>query len=146
MTDTKLLPCPFCGSKAEQEVYNEIGQRLVPVIRCQNCRCMGSSLPFVKDIIEAWNNRAPIQPTADVEIKQQTKEDKMTEEQIKYMRDRFLSWKLPKDFHPDCGIQFDAEAAKKLNPNNHTYEPNGTNLFHAGQAEDMIRYMIEGMP
>lgn len=70
----------------------------------------------------------------------------VSEEQIKHMVDRFLGWRLPEDFRPDCGIHFDADAAKKLNPRNHRYEPTGTNLFHAGQAEAMIRYMIEGIP
>ena len=70
----------------------------------------------------------------------------MTEEQIKYMRDRFLGWRLPEDFRPDGGVQFDADGAKKLNPNNHRYEPSGTNLFDDQQAEAMIRFMLEGMP
>lgn len=70
----------------------------------------------------------------------------MTEEQIKHMRDRFLWWKLPENFAPDCGIHFDADAAKKLNPQNHRYEPVGTNLFDAQQAEAMVRFMVEGMP
>ena len=29
---------------------------------------------------------------------------KITDEQIKYMRDRFLGWKLPEGFNPDGGI------------------------------------------
>ncbi len=70
----------------------------------------------------------------------------LTEEQIKYMRDRFLGWRLPEDFRPDGGVQFDADAAKKFNPNNLRYEPSGTNLFDAGQAEQMIRYMLDGLP
>ena len=70
----------------------------------------------------------------------------MTEDQIKHMANRFLAWKLPADFHPDCGIVFDAEAARKLNPNNHRYEPVGTNLLTHPQAEAMIRHMIEELP
>lgn len=70
----------------------------------------------------------------------------LTDEQIEYMTMRFLGWKLPADFRPDCGIHFDADAAKKLNPNNATYEPNGTNLFDYMQAKNMVRYMAEGMP
>ncbi len=70
----------------------------------------------------------------------------MTEDQIKHMVDRFLGWRLPEDFHPDCGIEFDAEAARKLNPINHRYEPVGTNLFTATQATAMVRYLIEGLP
>ena len=71
---------------------------------------------------------------------------KMTDAQIKHMADRFLQWRLPKDFNPDCGIHFDADAAKKLNPMNHRYEPVGTNLFSADQATAMVRYMLEGLP
>lgn len=69
----------------------------------------------------------------------------MTEEQIKHMRDRFLFWKLPATFKPDCGIHFDADAAKKLSPSNHRYEPVGTNLFDAAEAEAMVQHMVEGM-
>ena len=29
----------------------------------------------------------------------------LTDEQIKYMRDRFLGWKLPENFNPDNGIR-----------------------------------------
>ncbi len=71
---------------------------------------------------------------------------KLTDEQIKHMRDRFLFWKLPADFRPDCGIHFDADVAKKLHPQNHRYEPQGTNLFDATQAEAMVRFMVEGVP
>ena len=70
----------------------------------------------------------------------------MTEEQIKHMVDRFLCWRLPDDFAPDCGIHFDADAAKKLNPRNARYEPIGTNLLTATQAEVMVRHMLEGLP
>ena len=69
----------------------------------------------------------------------------MNEEQIKHMVNRFLSWKLPEDFHPDGGISF------KPMFNEHTahpsrHEPSGTNLFHIGQAEAMVRHMLEGLP
>lgn len=67
------------------------------------------------------------------------------EDQIKHMVDRFLSWKLPEHFNPDGGINFDADAAIKLNPRNRKYEPVGTNLFSATQADAMVRYMIEGL-
>lgn len=69
----------------------------------------------------------------------------MTDEQIKHMVDRFLSWRLPENFHPDAGISFKAEF------NEHTrwpmkHQPVGTNLFDADQARAMVRYMAEGMP
>lgn len=69
----------------------------------------------------------------------------MTDEQIKHMVNRFLNWRLPEHFRPDCGISFKAEF------NEHTawpakHQPVGTNLFDAQQADAMVRYMIEGMP
>jgi hypothetical protein len=69
----------------------------------------------------------------------------MTDEQIKQMVDRFLGWKLPADFRPDGGIEFDADSAKKRNPRNLRHEPRGTNVLDAVQAEGMVRYMVEGM-
>lgn len=70
----------------------------------------------------------------------------MTDDQIKHMVDRFLSWKLPDDFRPDGGVQFDPDGAKKLDPRNLRYAPYGTNLLDATQARTMILHMIEGMP
>ena len=69
----------------------------------------------------------------------------MTNEQIKYMVDRFLCWKLPENFNPDAGISFKADY------NEHTahpakHKPTGTNLFDATQADAMVRHMLEGMP
>lgn len=69
----------------------------------------------------------------------------MTDDQIKHMVDRFLGWKLPENFNPDGGISF------KTIRNEHTpyaakNEPVGTNLLDAGQAEEMVRYIVEGMP
>lgn len=66
----------------------------------------------------------------------------MTEDQIKYMVDRFLGWKLPSNFNPDAGIRY-------TRPNYHPSvdaTPSGTNLFDAAQADAMVRYMAEGMP
>ena len=69
----------------------------------------------------------------------------MRDNQIKYMVNRFLSWRLPENFNPDAGISF------KPDFNEHTswpmrHEPTGTNLFDYTQAEEMIRYLIDGMP
>jgi hypothetical protein len=66
----------------------------------------------------------------------------MSEDQIKYMVNRFLQWELPKNFNPDNGVTV-------TRPN---YAPNvqwwitGTNLLDYTQAEEMVRYMLEGMP
>lgn len=73
-------------------------------------------------------------------------ENKMTEEQIQYMVNRFLGWKLPDLWHPDGGIEFDADKYKKMDSRNLRCEPFGTNLFSATEAYEMISYMLEGMP
>ncbi len=69
----------------------------------------------------------------------------MTEDQIKYLVNRFLAWRLPENFNPDAGIRFKREF------NEHTahpmkHQPTGTNLFDYTQATAMVRHMIEGMP
>jgi hypothetical protein len=72
----------------------------------------------------------------------------MTENQIKYLVNRFLGWELPKNFNPDAGISF----VRSPNPYHDRGAPefypmpSGTNLFDAEQATAMVRYMIEGMP
>lgn len=68
------------------------------------------------------------------------------EDQIKQIVDRFLSWRLPDDFHPDAGISFEPEFNKEYNakqgkpPQRHT--PTGTILFSAAQADAMVRYIL----
>ena len=70
----------------------------------------------------------------------------MTDEQIKHLVNRFLGWKLPENFRPDGGVQFDADAPKRLDPRNLRSEPYGTNLLDATQADEMVRYMLDGLP
>ena len=65
----------------------------------------------------------------------------MTEDQIKHMVDRFLSWKLPKNFNPDAGISYTRPNYPESYPC-----PCGTNLLDATQATEMVRHMVEGMP
>ena len=49
--------------------------------------------------------------------------------------DRFLSWKLPRDFSPDGGISF---VPSKTHPD---MWPIGTNLFTADQAKEMLAHV-----
>jgi hypothetical protein len=74
--------------------------------------------------------------------------DEMTSDQIKHMVQRFLCWRLPDDFHPDCGINFikTVPVEPGLDLPTHTFEPVGTNLLTAVQAEAMVRHMLEGLP
>ena len=69
----------------------------------------------------------------------------MTDEQIKHMVNRFLGWKLPGNFTPDCGITFDP-VSNRGNEFETRREPTGTNLFDVTQAEAMVRYMLDGLP
>lgn len=68
-----------------------------------------------------------------------------TDDLIRVMVDRFLGWKLPKDFAPDAGISFKAEFNENT-PYPMRHEPTGTNLFNAEQAAEMVRYMLLGLP
>ena len=54
---------------------------------------------------------------------------------IKGMVDRFLGWKLPRDFSPDCGISFTP-------PANPECGPVGTNLLNADQARQMFEHVL----
>lgn len=68
----------------------------------------------------------------------------MTEDQIKYMVDRFLQWRLPEHFNPDGGISFHQTYNGPAGPMRH--EPVGTNLLDYFQATEMVRFMIDGLP
>jgi hypothetical protein len=56
------------------------------------------------------------------------------------MVNRFLSWKLPPDFSPDCYIRFDREAAGAGS------WPVGTNLLTAVQARAMLEHVLGVTP
>lgn len=65
--------------------------------------------------------------------------DETREALICRMVTRFLDWRLPANFCPDCCITFDRDKARQ-NPN---WWPVGTNLFTAEQARQMIKHMLE---
>ena len=65
----------------------------------------------------------------------------MEKKLIGKMVDRFLCWKLPKDFAPDCGISFDGRNDDEWNKNK-TW-PVGTNLLTADQARQMFEHVAE---
>lgn len=56
---------------------------------------------------------------------------------INAMVNKFLGWKLPDDFSPDCSISF----REKLIFGNHIFKPTGTNLFTATQAKAMFEFV-----
>lgn len=62
------------------------------------------------------------------------------------MVNRFLSWKLPEDFHPDAGISFNPEFNVEWNAKHgkppQRHEPIGTNLLTATQAKAMLEHVL----
>lgn len=71
---------------------------------------------------------------------------RVADHQINHMADRFLVWRLPKDFNPDGGISF-KKAINESRPDwPQENEPTGTNLLDATQARQMVRFMVEEMP
>jgi hypothetical protein len=69
----------------------------------------------------------------------------MRDDQIKYMVNRFLCWRLPDHFQPDGGITF-TPIGNPGTPYEYRNTPSGTNLLDATQAEAMIRHLLDGMP
>lgn len=62
---------------------------------------------------------------------------------VKAMVDRFLGWKLPADFSPDCGISFKRESDYEHPEFGRTkLEPVGTNLLSADQARAMFEHVL----
>lgn len=68
----------------------------------------------------------------------------MTEDQIRHMASRFLNWKLPDDFSPDGGVEFDP-IGNKGTAYEYKCEPVGTNVLNYNQAVAMVRHMVEGL-
>ena len=66
-------------------------------------------------------------------------------EAVKYMVQRFLSWRLPENFNPDAGISFKPTFNDHL-PVPMKHNPTGTNLFDYTQAKAMVEHMLEGLP
>lgn len=69
---------------------------------------------------------------------------------VSKMVDRFLSWKLPKDFAPDSGIMFTGlrrhEEGDCIREFDSHWWPVGTNLFTADQAKAMFEYVLAAAP
>jgi len=55
---------------------------------------------------------------------------------------RFLGWKLPKDFCPDAGISFKPTKPYEGDEYGNSWWPIGTNLLTADQARAMVKYML----
>lgn len=58
------------------------------------------------------------------------------------MVNRFLGWKLPEDFAPDCGITFKPMRNEHMPWGGDKNEPVGTNLLTAVQARAMLEHVL----
>ena len=63
-------------------------------------------------------------------------------EKIDEMVNRFLCWKLPKDFGPDAGISFKPTKPYEGDELGNSWWPVGTNLLTADQARQMIKHLL----
>jgi len=70
----------------------------------------------------------------------------MEKAMIDKMVDRFLGWKLPKDFSPDGGISFKPTKPYEGDESGNSWWPIGTNLLTADQARAMIEHMLTETP
>jgi len=78
----------------------------------------------------------------EAELADAVKRLKDTDKVTDCMVDRFLRWRLPHDFAPDCGITFDGCKPDALG---HVPSwPVGTNLLTSDQARAMIKHIIHG--
>lgn len=59
-TDAELLPCPFCGGKAEAKKPDMSYE--FTLIKCQECDAQSDERIDLEDAAEAWNRRAPAAP------------------------------------------------------------------------------------
>lgn len=57
---------------------------------------------------------------------------------VRRMVDRFLTWKLPKNFSPDGYVSFNSTGAK-----NNFFWPVGTNILDAEQTREMFMYALD---
>ena len=63
---------------------------------------------------------------------------------IEKAAEKFLCWKLPENFSPDCGISFKSESDfNHPEFGRHKFEPVGTNLFNFEQAKAMMAFCLD---
>jgi Lar family restriction alleviation protein len=51
---TRLLPCPFCGSR---EVHGSAFQDTFPYVICEKCGATGGAARENRQAVENWNRR-----------------------------------------------------------------------------------------
>jgi hypothetical protein len=66
----------------------------------------------------------------------------LTEADVNAIVNRFLAWKLPKDFCPDAGISFVPSKPYEGDEYGNSWWPIGTNLLTAEQAKAMFVHAL----
>ena len=114
-------PCYKCGSR-----YCDLS--------CPDLAKNANAAPDTKDTISAALKIG----TRIGKALQAGDDEEANKATIEQMVDRFLGWRLPQDFAPDCGIAFDGRKDDQWNSGK-TW-PIGTNLLTATQAREMFEY------
>lgn len=124
-----------------QQVIERIRSSAAVALEClKSAHTFGDAKRYVQQVVDMIDVAVSLKEFEPVRTSAVISDD-----QVKYMVDRFLMWNLPANFNPDNGISFDPvmNAGHEFESKR---EPVGTNLFDATQAEAMVRYMAEGMP
>jgi hypothetical protein len=145
---TGLAECDSCLKSwylSAAEIYADTEDQRFEAKLANHEYAKGAARSWRRSAIRFQTALAELKESAAIPREQENKMSQFADDQIKYMVNRFLGWKLPENFSPDAGISF------KATFNEHTAhpmkrEPSGTNLFDATQADAMVRYMVEGIP
>lgn len=103
----------------EQKHYLEEAADALEAMQSETARLVEKSNAYIIDNARFSNALEAMQPTPRID-------DAVN---------RFLGWRLPDDFQPDCGVSF----TPLTHPNSW---PTGTNLLTATQAREMLEYIF----
>lgn len=55
MSNSELMPCPFCGD-TDVQIEPYLGSGTYYQVRCGGCRC-GGPIGFHYEVVDEWNRR-----------------------------------------------------------------------------------------
>jgi Lar family restriction alleviation protein len=129
--------------EAEPEEAMNLARRLVAVAMQEFVAHHASTIQAAQKMLNDWNHwygehgaTMPLPPAGIVHTQEalaDTQDALVTDEMV----NRFLAWRLPNDFSPDCFVHFDIDQAGRAGS-----WPMGTNLLTAEQAKAMLRHVL----